>query len=145
MITLQFDPTSTQDVVLMQRVLPLFKPGLGKESVESPELRFWANLRSRLGENSLRPMCVEAARLGSFGSIGELARHMGVPEKTVQSWRRNLGRSQPKANAACGTDFHIFVWDDSTGRYVVPPALAEAILATEKRLEAGRGSSNAIV
>src|ERR1700733_11547634 len=103
MVTFQFDPTSIEDVLLMQRMLPLLKPGGAKESMESPELRFWANLQPRLGANSLRPMCVEAARLGTFGSINELAAHMGVFEKTVQSWRRNLGRSQPRANSACGT------------------------------------------
>jgi hypothetical protein len=58
---------------------------------------------------------------------------MGIPEATVQSWRRNLGRSQPKANAACGTDFNVFDWDAGTQRYTVPPRLAEAILAAEKR------------
>ena len=130
MVTLTFDPTSAEEVRTVQRLLPLFGQGVKVEGVD--EERFWADLRPRLGTESLLPLCVEAARLGTFPNIAALAAHMGVAEPTVQSWRRNLGRSEKQANEACGTSMTVFNWDAFNQRYQVPARLAAAILAATK-------------
>lgn len=130
MVTLTFDPTSAEEVQTVQRLLPLFGQGVKVQGVD--EERFWTDLRPRLGSGSLLPLCVEAARLGTFPNIAALAIHMGVAEKTVQSWRRNLGRSERKANEACATSLTVFAWDAFNQRYQVPARLAAAILSTRK-------------
>jgi hypothetical protein len=63
--------------------------------------------------------------------MGALAKHIDVAEATVQSWRRNLGRSEKKANKEAGTALSVFVWDAANERYDVPGEMVKAISATD--------------
>ncbi len=129
MVSLVFDPTSREEIAIIERLLPFLKPATTVTVAPgaTDEDRYWRNLRARLG-NNLLALCLKGAELGSFPSLGHLAEQMGTPESKVQSWRRNLGRSERKANEACGTSLEIFVWDGAAHLYCVPAALREAIL-----------------
>jgi hypothetical protein len=147
MATLTFDPSKAEERDLAERVIAVFKASQSQMPVSanthgaSDEELFWGNLSPRLGKDNLGLLCRKAAETGSFASLRELADSMGLPEAKVQSWRRNLGRSEAQANSACGTHLSVFVWDGAVSRYRVPPPLAEVILGgrqpSSRRPQAG--------
>ena len=76
-----FDPTSREEIAIIQRLLPFLKPATTVTVAPgaTDEDRYWRNLRARLG-NNLLSLCLKGAELGTFPSLGHLAEQMETPE-----------------------------------------------------------------
>lgn len=144
MPTIAFDPTVAEEVEFIRTLLSrldLERQGAAGAVAEDPapgslaqtpmpEAVFWANLRPRLGDESVRRLCVEGARLGHFPNWDTVAGILGRDRATALSWRRSLGRSERAARASTGLALSVFEWDAVNNEFeVTSEAMREAILS----------------
>jgi hypothetical protein len=83
---------------------------------------------SRVGSN-IRTLIQTASSFEDGYQTADLAEKMGVTPVQLRSYAANLGRTMKSVNATLGDDTPIYAWDEQHGKWVMPEAIRQAVIA----------------